>query len=245
MDKAKINLITIGHLPLHIDFKKILAWESELFELVGNIDNISLRCDSDIEGWTFSDELLKDHFPIETRADFTVAIVNVPIEGNFYFRRLGDNKAVFTFNQIKDFLIWDNIPLENAILRCLYGCTLIYRRSQNRIPSLNEASGFTHDETRGCIFDMNGIKSDLIESCHEPILCEECRERLRNSRISNQMIKITQDEIRKIRKSLYYRVFDFVKLRPIIALFISSAFAIILGIAGSIISSVIYDGLIK
>ena len=40
-------------------------------------------------------------------------------------RRLGDNQIVFTFNQIKDYLAWENIPLENAILRVLYAYTLL------------------------------------------------------------------------------------------------------------------------
>lgn len=59
--------------------------------------------------------------------------------------------------------------------------------------------------------------------------------------LSIQTIKTVQNEIRKIRKHLSYRVFDFVKAKPVIALVISSVFAITLGIAGSLIASFIYD----
>jgi len=90
---------------------------------------------------------------------------------------------------------------------------------------------------------MNGIKSDLIESCNRPIVCGECEERLRNERVSNQTIKTVQQEIRKIRKHLYDRAFDFVKAKPVIALAISSVFAIFLGAAGSLIASFVYDGI--
>jgi hypothetical protein len=168
---------------------------------------------------------------------------NVPIEANWYSRRLENNQIVFTFSQIREFLTWENIPLENAILRALYAYTLLYRRSENRIPDFGEAPSFTHDETRGCLFDMNGIKSDLVESCNMPAVCGECEERLRNERVSTQTIKTVQKEIRKIRKHLYYRAFDFVKAKPVIALAISSVFAIILGIAGSLIASYIYDSI--
>jgi hypothetical protein len=241
MDKVKIKLVTIGHLPLHLNFKEVSAWNSEVFELFGGVDNFDLRCDSDGPGWEFSDKLLKEQLPPHTGADFLLAIVNVPIEANWYSRRLGNNQIVFTFSQIKEFLTCENIPLENAILRVLYAYTLLYRRSGNRVPGFGEAPSFTHDETRGCLFDMNGIKSDLVESCNKPVVCGDCEERLRNERVSNQTIKAVQKEIKKIRKHLYYRAFDFVKAKPVIALVISSIFAIVLGVAGSLIASFAYD----
>ncbi len=243
MEKVKIKLVTIGHLPLHLNLKQISAWNSEVFELVGEVDNFELCCDSDGPGWEFSDDLLREQLPTHTGADFLLAIVNVPIEANWYSRRLGNNQIVFTFNQIREFLVSENIPLENAILRVLYAYTLLYRRSGNKLPGFGEAPNFTHDATRGCIFDMNGIKSDLVESCNTPVVCGECEERLRKERVSNQIIKTVQKEIRKIRKHLYYRAFDFFKAKPVIALAISSVFAIFIGVAGSLIASFIYDGI--
>lgn len=243
MEKAKIKLVTIGHLPLHLDLSRTSAWKSDVFELAGVIENFALRCDSDSDDWVFSDALLKAQLPAHTGADFLIAIVNVPIEDNWYSRRLGGNQIVFTFNQIKEYLAWENIPLENAILRVLYAYTLLYRRSGNRIPGFDEAPSFTHDETRGCLFDMNGIKSNLVESCNKPVVCIACEERLRNERVSTQTIKSVQSEIRKIHKHLYYRALDFVKAKPLIALAISSAFAILLGVTGSLIASYIYDNI--
>lgn len=243
MEKVKIKLVTIGHLPLHLNLKQVSAWNSEVFELIGGIDNFDLRCDSDGPDWEFSDQLLRAQLPAHAGEDFLLAIVNVPIEANWYSRRLGNNQIVFTFSQIRELLIWENIPLENAILRVLYAYTLLYRRSGNKIPGFDEAPSFTHDETRGCLFDMNGIKSDLVESCNKPIVCGECEERLRNERVSNQTINTVQKEIRKIRKHLYHWAFDFVKAKPVIALAISSIFAITLGVAGSLIASFIYDSI--
>lgn len=243
MDKIKIKLVTIGHLPLRLNLTRASAWKSDIFELVGEIENFALRCDSDSENWIFSDALLKAQLPAHKGADFLIAIVNVPIENNWYSRRIGDNQIVFTFSQIKEFLDWENIPLENAVLRVLYAYTLLYRRSGNRIPSFNEAPSFTHDETRGCLFDMNGIKSDLVESCNKPVVCAECEERLKNERVSTQTIKMVQGEICKIRKNIYHQALDFVKAEPLIALAISSAFAILLGGIGSLIASFVYDSI--
>lgn len=243
MPKVRIKLITIGHLPVHLNVMVVSAWNSGLFELVGEVENYALRCDSDSDDWVFSDSLLKAQLPLHTGADFLVAIVNVPIENNWYSRRLGGNQIVFTFSQIRDYLAWENIPLENAVLRVLYAYALLFSRAGNRIPEMGEAPGFTHDETRGCLFDMNGIKSDLIESCNKPVVCGECQERLRNERVSDQMIKTVQKEIGRIQKPLYYRAFDFVKAKPVAALLISSTFAIMLGVTGSLIASYIYDAM--
>jgi hypothetical protein len=184
---------------------------------------------------------LREQLPAHTGADFLLAIVNVPIQDKWCSRRIGNNQIVFTFSQIKEFLAGENIPLENAVLRVLYAYTLLYLRAGDSIPGFGEAPSFTHDETRGCLFDMNGIKSDLVESCNTPRICSECVERLMQEKISEQTIKTIQDEIQKIRKRLYYRMFDFVKSKPLVALTISSLFATLLGVVGSLIASLIYD----
>jgi hypothetical protein len=173
MSKVKIKLVSIGHLPLEFQSKKVKNWKSSTFEVVGKIDNFALCCDSDGYDWEFSDALVKQQFPANSEADFMIAIVNVPIEDNWYSRRLSDNQVVFTYHQISKILDQYNIPLENVIYRLLYVYTLLYRRAGNKIPNFGEAPGFTHDETRGCLFDMNGVKTDLVASCHNPKVCDE------------------------------------------------------------------------
>jgi hypothetical protein len=231
MKKIKIKLVSIGHLPIEFQSKKILRWNSSIFEVVGDIDNYSLRCDSDRPDWVFSDQLIEQQLPS------IIALVNVPIENNWYARRLGNNRVVFTFHEIKDILEFNNIPLENVIYRILYAYTLLYKRSGDKIPNFGEVPGYTHDETRGCLFDMNGIKTDILASCHKPIICDECQERLRQEKVSNDLIIRTQKEIKKIQRDLYYRIFGFIKKHPAWALVLSSIFAIILGTVSSLIAS--------
>jgi hypothetical protein len=243
MSKTKIKLVSIGHLPLDFQVKKVLRWKSTVFEVFGEFENFALRCDSDGPDWEFSDELVKNQLPNTFDADFMIAIVNVPIQDNWYSRRLGNNQIVFTFHQIREILEHYNIPLENVIYRLLYAYTLLYKRSGDRIPDFGEAPGFTHDETRGCLFDMNGIKTDLVASCDKPIICDECEERLKKERVSNLLIEATQKEIRGIRRDLYYRAFGFIKKHPIWSLFLSAIFAFLIGTAGSLVASFIYDAI--
>jgi len=243
MSKVKIKLVSIGHLPLEFEPKKIKNFSSSLFRVIGKIDNHELRCNSDGFGWEFSDDLVRKQMPDLNDTDFMIAIVNVPLEENWYSRRLGNNQVVFTFYEIKEILQTANVPLENVIYRLLNAYTFAYKRNNNKIPEFHEMTDFTHDETRGCIFDMNGIKSDLVASCHNPIICSECKEKLRRDRVSNDDIESAEKDIKKVRKDLYFRILEKVKRHPIWALTLSSLFAFSLGVAGSITGSYIFEHL--
>lgn len=154
-------------------------------------------------------------------------------------------KIVLTLNEITQFLNLNNIPLENFVLRNLYSFTLRYRRRANTVPDMSESASVTHDETRGCLFDMNGIKSDIVESCDTPIICPDCQRKLIIERLPEQEVETVKGEIKKIRKHLYYQIVDFIKEWPKTALLLSSLYAILLGIVGSISASFAYDWIKK
>lgn len=241
MDKVKIQIIILGNLPYKFNFQKIKEWKSNIFEIIGNIEHYELKSDSDGMHWEYSDELIKNELPEKSKeADFLVAISNIRLTFNWFSRRIEDNTIIFTFREIKDILLTNNIPLENIIFRMLYNYTIIYQR-KNKIPSLKNEVKFTHDETRGCIFDMIGIKSDIIYSCHEPIICNECAEKIKSDKVSIDTIENIRKEIHKIRKDLYYRIVDFVRQKPIISLFLYILSSVVI----EIIASLIYDFLIK
>jgi hypothetical protein len=243
MQKIRIKLITLGYIPPHVNFNRITSWKSKVFEIVSSIENYEIRCNSDGSQWEFSDLLLRQQIKSDPNVDFIFALTNVPLQNNWYSRRIEGNRTALTFHEIKDYLKQENIPLENVVLRVLYAYTLLFIRSDNRIPTCTEDTRFTHDETRGCLYDMNGVKSDIIESCVASIICNECQETMRNQRVSNETISFVQSEIKKIRKTKYFQVLDFIKQKPILALIISSIFALIIGIVGSILASFIYDAI--
>jgi hypothetical protein len=244
MDQISIKVVSIGHLPADLNLNKLIKWQSSIFK-IGNIENYSLRCDSDGHNWEFSDYLVREQLPQTFNENFLIAVVNVPIEQNWYSRRLGNNKIVFTFHEISDILRCSNIPLENALFRVFYAYSLLYKRAANRIPDLGGVPSFTHDETRHCLFDMNGIKTDLVYSCHSPIICNECQERLRNERVSDTLIAKTQNEIIKIRKNLYYVLLENIKKHPILTIILSGGFALTIGIIGPLIASFLFEYLKK
>ncbi len=241
MDLTKITVATVGYMPADFDKRKITNWKSSIFSITGEIESYSLTKDSDGFNWEFTDSSLEEVLPKNFSGDYLIAIVNVPIELNWYSRRLRNNRVVFTFHEIKEILRQHNIPLENIIYRILYAYTLLYKRSGNKIPTAGEHTNFAHDETRGCLFDMNGIKTDIVHSCHNPIICTNCIEKLKQEKVSNEVISKTQKDIAKIKKPLFYQIAEFVKKHPIWSLLISAVTAIILGAIGSYIATVIYE----
>ncbi|OIQ83829.1 hypothetical protein GALL_343480 [mine drainage metagenome] len=243
MSKTKITVATIGHMPAEFNRQKIKKWKSSVFEVLDEIESYSLSKDSDGMEWEFTDESLETVLPNTFSGEFLIAIVNVPIELNWYSRRLSANRVVFTFHEIKEILRYSNIPLENIIFRLLYAYTLLYKRSGNCIPESTEHTNFTHDETRGCLFDMNGIKTDIVYSCHNPIICSDCLERLRQEQISDETIAKCKKEIRGIQKKLFYRITDFIKQHPLWSLAISGVTAIVLGVIGSVLGSYVYEAI--
>ena len=107
-----------------------------------------------------------------------------------------------TFHEMKDILDEKNIPLENLIYRLLYSYSLIYIRYGNKIPAQSHLSYFTHDATRGCLFDMNGVKRDVIYSTNKPQLCSSCIHNMTAEKVPVNKIIIVQNELLRINKSV-------------------------------------------
>jgi hypothetical protein len=245
MSKIKIKLIILGQLPVDLDKTKLSNWKSDVFEIVGQIDNYSIINNADGLSWEFSDENIVEQLPETFDGDFLIGMTHVPLEDNYYARRFTNNRICMTFYEMADILNISNIPIENLVYRLLYSYTLIYKRHGNRIPSRDEVTTFTHDETRGCLFDMNGIKSDVVYSTNKPIICNSCVQRLTTERVPLNTITKIQEELKAIKKGLYYRLADLIKRYPLWTLVLSTISAFIIGTLGSLVATVIWEKLLK
>ncbi len=215
----KVKIITIGHMPVKFNKKKIENWASKLFTINEDIESYILPNDSDGENWHYTDENLNSiisNISNYKDSDFTIAIINVPIQQDYYSRIIDDNLIVITFLPIKEILENQNIPLENVILRLIYAYCLGYLIIiNNKIANNISIRSFTHDETKGCLFDMTGIISEVVYSCNNPQICSDCLEKLKRNGISIDKLNIAQNEIKKIKKELFYILVDLFKKHPI------------------------------
>src|SRR5690606_38473293 len=136
------------------------------FEVQGPVESFQLNEDAQGSEWEYSDEQLSGHIRRDPVCDFLIILVNVKLEDNWYTRRLSDNRILFTFYELDQVLGFYGFPLKNLAQRVLYAYTLVYKRYGGRIPAGSERTNFTHDETRGCLFDMNASKVDVVHSLH-------------------------------------------------------------------------------
>lgn len=239
MPKVNIKIAILGQLPADFDQRELLNWKSSVFAVNSSIETYQLNDDSEGDDWEFTDAQLEKYLTNSFAEDFQVILVNVKLQRNWYVRRLANNRLLFTFYEIAEILQFHNIPLQNLVLRVLYAATLIYRRYGDRIPLSTEATDYAHDETRGCLFDMNASKWDVVHSCDSPILCEYCVASLKTATVSNELVENIQKEIIKIRKPLFFRVIDFVKTHPIWSLILSIGTAFIIGVLSSVSASLL------
>ncbi|NOQ29704.1 MAG: hypothetical protein GQ570_01140 [Helicobacteraceae bacterium] len=243
MKKITVQVITLGHMPIGFNTNKIEKWKSEVFEISQNIENYSMNQNSDSVSWAYSDELLKEELPNNITTDILIAIANVPLDDDWYSRRIESNKIVLTLHEMKEILSNKNIPIENLVLYLLYAYTLAFIKYDNNLPHNGAEFDIIHDETRGCLFDMHGIKTDVVYSCNKPIICSSCIEKLKSGKLSYETINTANEEIKKIRKDLFFQLADFIKKHPIWALIISGISAILLGALGSMLGTLIYESI--
>ena len=163
-----------------------------------------------------------------------VALVSAPLDRNFYSRRLGKNVVVLSIHEMAHILNAGNFRIEHFLLRNIYQIAIYFHALSGLIPDSNSLS-WSHHDIRGCLFDMNSQKSDILYSMHQPKLCDACRTRVGQHQVDPALLSTLEGELRKLRRKLFYRVVDWVKTHPISSLLITAAFGISLNVIASII----------
>lgn len=229
--KKKIKIVCFGEIHTKVNLKKIINYKSQLFEFSDDDESKITRTSlPNVENGhdyvTYEDNVIENILPSDFDADFLLAISDVVLANNFYARPLTKCRAILSFNGIKRYLEEEHIPLENEVLRIIYENVLGFDFEHNN----SNMPAILHDEIRKCIFDMNGDISTIVCSCNKPIICEKCRVELAKKDIPSNIIEIARKELKKLRKSIFYEIADFIKQHPIVSIIISSVYVIVLDI---------------
>ncbi|MGC1377626.1 MAG: hypothetical protein WA821_15435 [Anaerolineales bacterium] len=232
-----ISLVTVGNLKYPLNFDDLKKWPSALFKIehgasIGQIPNAQ---GTDNDEWEYPKEQLRKIIHREPSGDITFALINAPLEGNYFMRRLGDNIVVLSLYEMAEIIRDANFTIENYIIRNVYEIIVLFLGNQRTVP--DSSSTWTHDEIRGCLFDMNANKSDIIFSMHNPTLCTQCRNRLLSAQIDSNVIPSLTHELKKLKKEFFFRMIEYVRAHPIWSLVITAATALVL----NLLASVIYD----
>lgn len=232
MTPIKISLVLLGNLKYPINIAQLQSWDSQILQIhqrtaVGHLP------DAVGDNWEYTDAQLLEVIGAEQDVDITLGLISLPLESNYYMRRLSDRVAVVSLHEMAEIMRYSGFSLENYILRNAYELVVLFIGNGKLIPA-----GYTtwvHDEVRGCIFDMNSNKFDIIFSMDQPTLCQACRTRLLSKQTPADLIPRLDRELRRIRKPLYLRIIEWVKIHPIIALLLTATFSVALNLAASII----------
>jgi len=228
----KISLVSLGALKHPVNVSLLEGWQSRVFKLHHDA-SVGHLPDADGDDWQYTDACLRGVLQQDPDADFTLGIINVPLEGNFYLRRLTDKTGVLSLYEMAEIVLYSEFTLEQYILRNIYELSVLFAANGKLIPS--DYGSWAHDEVRGCLFDMNSSKSDILFSMHRPKLCPACKTRIAAKQVPAELFSALEQELPRIKKALFSRMTEWVKLHPIFALLIASASAVLLNIVASFI----------
>lgn len=236
--KKKISIIKLGHVGRYFDMRVIQKWKSELFEVVSVqcVEHMPKAnvCDSYLDQ-KYDREQLAEMIKCPTGSDLAIGIMPYRFVDNFYLHRVGSNCAVLSLYGIKDILREGSISIENFILKQVYEIVAISLMFDDI--STDEIYDVVHADTRGCLFDLNGDKTDILYNTEMPILCDSCKGNIKKSQMETGLIEVLNNELHKIKKPIIVSVEKWIKKYPLVSILVAGLSAISL----NLIASGLYD----
>jgi hypothetical protein len=231
MDKLKIKLIVLGGHSKVYDLNAIKKHKSNLFE-ISSVETISELPSMEGDAWHYTCGQLSEIVKNDSRSNFSIGLTEHMLDDNYYIRRLNNNACVISYYELIEVIQRHGNTVENFILRNIYELVSIYFERNSSLDCANRS--FVHDDTRGCLYDLNGSKENIIYSIDSPIVCDQCTSRLKSKSLPHEFIDTLKKEIRKLRKPMYSRISDWIKQNPWKAFFSASFWAIFLNISASL-----------
>ena len=103
--------------------------------------------------------------------------------------------------------------------------------------SSNDVYKIVHLDTRGCLFDMNGERSDIVYNTEQPIICDECKGKFKKKQVQQEIIEQFEKELKKIKKPFILRAERWIKRYPLVAIFLSFAMSVIISVIANVVCS--------
>lgn len=230
----KVSVIRLGSLTHNIDFHYLSSWPSRIFKISygGSIEQLPNIVGNN---WEYTDQQLINSIAADKNADVTVALIAGGLENNYYARIFNGNICVLSFYQMADLVVSHHFSIEDYIIRNIYEMILLFTLNGEKLPETKNALAWTHDETRGCLLDMNPNKTEIIYSMHKPRLCPQCMAHLANVQLPPNFIPIFEKELKRLKKSAYGIIIEWIKKHPIYALGLGAIYGVVLNLIASYI----------
>jgi hypothetical protein len=235
MLKVKIRIKILGGLKYKLNLDKIKKWKTSFYEITA-IETLEALPDSiNKEDWSYSDEQLKNIIGDTSTSQATVAIISHKLTNNYYGRRITNNCYVLSLYQTAKIVFSNDLKLEDFIIQNLYYVAALYYRYKGKIPTSETI--VTHQDIRGCLFDFNVNKKDLVFSLAKVSICDKCKADFDSTIVPENFVANIKTELSRIKKSRYFVIRDFIRRRPICSILLGVVLAVILNLLSSYIFS--------
>ena len=236
MSKLPIKIIMIGHIDKIINFEYIKNHLSELFSIEGLDRKNDLPPPLKNDGYldvVYSVDEIQEILSDVNYNGICIAVMNYKFSDNFYMHRISKNKICISVSSLEQILARKDISLENFILKNIYEIFALYTIFNSDLSA--NVYEFTHEDTRGCLFDLNGDKSDIIYNTEKPIICDECLSKINKKTIPNNFVKTITKELNNIKKPWLKSVELFIKKYPLLSILTTIVFSTLINILSSFI----------
>ncbi len=240
MSKTSIKLVIIGHIDKIVDFEFIQNYKSNLF-VIEELNRISdlpppKKNDGYLDVVYSADEMKSILSNIQCN-DFCIGIMNYRFVDNFYMHRIDNNKMCISIAGLEEILMSRDISLENFIIKNIYEIFSFYKIFGSTLDG--DVYEFVHEDTRGCLFDLNGDKNDILYNTEKPIICNECLSKINKKALPNNFVDSIKSELETINKPLLKRVELFIKKYPLLSIMMTIIFSTLINILSNFIWSLI------
>lgn len=224
-----IKLIIVGHADRVVNFDLIKKYKSKFFkfsdiERINNLPNPQ-KDDGYLDIVYTKQEIQSIMNNIEFDG-ICLAIMNYGFDDNFYMHRVGANKVCISVYGLENILSKKTIAMENFIIKNAYEVFVFYKIGRD----LTNNFKLIHNDTRGCLFDMNGDKRDIVYNTEKPSICDECRGKISNKSIPKDFLDDIQKELFKIDKPFIKKIENFITKYPLFSVSITFISSILINI---------------
>jgi len=230
-----VKLIIIGHSDRVVNFDSIKKYKSKFFNF-SDIDRIdSLPNPQKNDGYydvVYTKDEIKSIMENINFDGLCVAVMNYGFNDNFYMHRIDRNKVCISIFGLENILNKKNISIENFIIKNTYEMFIFYTILRN-LTDTNEVYQFVHNDTRGCLFDMNGDKRDIVYNTEKPKICDECRSKISRKPIPKNFLEDIQNELSNIDKPLIKKVENFIAKYPLFSVLMIFLFSTLINLFSS------------
>lgn len=214
---ATIKLIQLGDIyPVNLIKVQNSGNRSGVF----NIININENQNAEILNRNFRIDDFDFNPFIENNGaqDFSVIIINRPLENDYFTRRISEKLIVISTFNIETLGIHEGISIENYIVRFLLAFSVIFQISNRALP---EETNIIQNNSTGCLFDKCIYKPDVAKFFRNPHLSTNALAVLNTQNLPQNFVKNLQKEIKKLKISRYYNVSNWLKKNPLLAIIIT------------------------